>query len=95
MLGFRTLLSSFVRQHLMYKVLITLIFIVTIVIFSHWSQLEFQKNAKKCYTLNTENLEGIQLLEDIMTSSKKPQFSKSIFFHETSCSNGILKLNAR
>ena len=37
----------------------------------------------------------VELLEDIMEAEKKPELGKSIFFHETSCLNGLFKLNAR
>lgn len=34
-------------------------------------------------------------LEDVMTSLKRPQLGKTVFFHETSCQDGIIRLNAR
>lgn len=45
--------------------------------------------------MNNIQVWDVELLEDIMSSEKKPQLGKSVFFHETSCSNGIVKLNAR
>lgn len=52
--------------------------------------------ARRCFS-NHFNVQdrNIQLFPDIMTATKKPTFGKSIFFHETSCSKGIAKLNAR
>lgn len=35
------------------------------------------------------------LLPDILKAQKLPQPGKSIFFHETSCNAGVIKLNAR
>lgn len=42
-----------------------------------------------------DNNWNVDLLEDVMLSKKKPQFGKTIFFHETSCGNGVVQLNAR
>lgn len=34
-------------------------------------------------------------LDDVMTAIKRPEQGKNIFFHETSCQDGIIRLNAR
>lgn len=90
----RSIISKFLRQHCIYKILITLACIATIVTFTYWSNVEYRLNAKKCFQKNNL-LWDIDLLEDIMESNRKPQLGKSIFFHETSCSEGLVKLNAR
>lgn len=54
------------------------------------------KTAQQCYHQNRASLdENIILLEDITDSKNQPKPGQSIFFHETSCTNGIVKLNAR
>ncbi|XP_037040179.1 lactosylceramide 4-alpha-galactosyltransferase-like isoform X2 [Bradysia coprophila] len=52
--------------------------------------------ARRCFS-NHVNIEehNIQLLPDIMTATRKPNLGKSVFFHETSCLDGIATLNAR
>lgn len=84
------------KQHFMYKLFIGLtIVVIVIVTISLWSD-NGERMARKCFT-NHVNIEdfNIQLLPDIMVATKKPTLGKSVFFHETSCANGIVTLNAR
>lgn len=90
----RPMISRFARQHIISKLLIGLAFVLTIATLTYWSNADAHLNAKKCF-MNNNLVWDVELLEDIMSSEKKPQPGKSIFFHETSCSNGIVKLNAR
>lgn len=90
----RLMISRFTRQHIISKLLIALAFILTIATLTYWSNADFRLNAKKCF-MNNNLVWDVELLEDIMLSEKKPQLGKSVFFHETSCSDGIVKLNAR
>lgn len=50
---------------------------------------------KQCYIASNHMPSNLIMLEDIMDSVPKPQLSRSVFFHETSCTNGIVRLNAR
>lgn len=83
------------KQHLLYKIFISLVFVVIIITISFWPD-NSEQLARKCFS-NHVNIEekNIELLQDIMIASKKPNLGKSIFFHETSCANGIVTLNAR
>lgn len=49
---------------------------------------------RSCYS-NTYIPEHTELLQDVLSSKVQPTFGKSIFFHETSCRNGIISINAR
>lgn len=90
----RLMISRFARQHIISKFLIGLAFVLFIATFTYWTKTDFRLNGRKCFMKN-DLVWDVELLEDIMTSEKKPQPGKSVFFHETSCSNGIVKLNAR
>lgn len=64
--------------------------------------LNFNENfqiekAKSCFVPKNHSIySGIELLEDVLKSEKRPKPGKSIFFHETSCTeDGIVVLNAR
>lgn len=91
----RFIVSAFMKQHLMYKLFIGLTVIVIVLTISLWSDSS-ERIAKKCFS-NHNNIEefDILLLPDIMMATKKPSLGKSIFFHETSCANGIVSLNVR
>lgn len=55
------------------------------------------EEAKRCFLPPNINIyDGIELLEDILSSEKRPMPGNSIFFHETSCTtDGKVVLNAR
>ncbi|KAG4074470.1 hypothetical protein HA402_015759 [Bradysia odoriphaga] len=91
----RFIVSTFMKQHFMYKLFISLTIIAIVVTISLWSN-NSERMARRCFS-NHVNVEeyNIQLLPDIMTATRKPNLGKSVFFHETSCSNGIATLNAR
>lgn len=90
----RSSMSKLMRQHCIYKVLITLVFLVTIITITYWTNIDLGMNTKKCF-LDNHRLFDVDLLDDIMSSERKPQLGKTVFFHETSCANGVVKLNAR
>lgn len=92
---FRFIVSAFMKQHFIYKLFISLTIIVLVVMISLWSD-NSERMARKCFS-NHANIEeyNIQLLPDVTLAAKKPNLGKSIFFHETSCANGIVTLNAR
>ncbi len=48
-----------------------------------------------CYNGKNYYGDGIDLLEDVLVSKMQPRPGKSILFHETSCRNGIISINAR
>lgn len=91
----RLKISKCGRQHIISKLLIGIAFVLTIVALTYWLTNGFRWNGKKCFIINENLISDLKLLEDIMVSEKKPQPGNSVFFHETSCSNGIVKLNAR
>uniref|UniRef100_A0A7G3A807 Putative alpha-14-n-acetylglucosaminyltransferase n=1 Tax=Lutzomyia longipalpis TaxID=7200 RepID=A0A7G3A807_LUTLO len=54
------------------------------------------RTGKECYILPDIGFRETFLLPDIMEDNKTPSFSRSIFFHETSCSEDqTIKLNSR
>lgn len=55
------------------------------------------EQAKRCFVPKNNSIyDDIELLEDVLESEKRPKPGKSIFFHETSCTeDGIVVLNAR
>lgn len=91
----RFIVSAFMKQHFLYKLFISFTIIAIVITISLWSD-NSERIARKCFS-NHVNVEefNIQLLPDIMSASKKPNLGKSVFFHETSCANGIVALNAR
>lgn len=91
----RSVVSAFMKQHFMYKVFVSLTIIVIVVMISLLSN-DSERMARRCFS-NHVNVEenNIQLLPDVMTATRKPNLGKSVFFHETSCSNGIATINAR
>ncbi|KAJ6650181.1 Lactosylceramide 4-alpha-galactosyltransferase, partial [Pseudolycoriella hygida] len=92
----RFLLSVFMKQHFKCKLLTALLLVVIVIItISLWADSS-ERLARKCFS-NHVNIQehNIQMLPDIMSASKIPTLGKSIFFHETSCADGIVSLNAR
>lgn len=67
--------------------------------FSHvYSFKEVQRinDAKMCFWPKIDNYDDVMLLSDVLTPEIKPKPGKSIFFHETSCTeNSKVHLNAR
>lgn len=63
----------------------------------NFSEIFKIKEAKRCFLPRDNRIyDGINLLEDVLDSGKRPTPGKSIFFHETSCTkNGIVVLNPR
>ncbi|KAG4074488.1 hypothetical protein HA402_015777 [Bradysia odoriphaga] len=58
--------------------------------------LDMEGIARRCFSNHTNiEAQNIQLFPDIMTAMRKPSLGKSVFFHETSCLDGIATLNAR
>lgn len=95
---FRNLLkSAFLKQHLLYKVLLSFILILTIISISYWPISKVTLDSRQCFLERKENHyhKDSKLLEDVMTAKRKPTPGKTIFFHETSCSNEFIKLNPR
>lgn len=91
----RSNMSRFFRLYCGYKILLGLLLVITMISIAYWMYVsEARTNAIKCFT-NNHDIWDVKLLEDVMESERKPRAGKSIFFHETSCSNGIVKLNAR
>lgn len=91
----RFIVSAFMKQHLMYKLFIGFTIIVIVITISLWSN-NGEQIARKCFSNHVNTAEyNIQLLPDIMMATRKPNLGKSVFFHETSCANGIVSLNAR
>lgn len=84
------------------KLIIQLILavIVFLIIYSMtFSRYKFaanrMKTVRKCFQLNAK-IQNVLLLEDVFEAEIKPMPGKSIFFHETSCSNdGRIALNSR
>lgn len=79
----------------MYKVLLSLVLVVLVLIsISFWSESDIQY-ARKCFRGSSYRNNEIVLLHDVLEADRKPQMGKTIFFHETSCLNGVIRLNAR
>lgn len=84
--------SNFVRPH--FKVILALIILLVILTISIW--VTTTDDARKCFMHRVVERGSIVFLADVIKSEKKPQYGKSIFFHETSCSSkGLVQLNAR
>lgn len=96
MLRLRTFIFSFMKFQTMYKLLLSLISIVLLItVVSFWFESDIQY-ARKCFTASyLKEQVGLVSLSDVMVHERKPKLGKTIFFHETSCSNGIIQLNAR
>lgn len=91
----RPFIYGFMKLHTMYKVLLSLILVVLILIsISFWSDTDIQY-ARKCFRGNNNINKDVISLYDVMAADRKPQKGKTIFFHETSCSDGVIRLNAR
>lgn len=90
------------RQNILFKLLsICCLCIMFMTIFFYMTTTNNQRiNMKKCFrhksVVETEANHAIIFLDDIMQAKKRPQKGRSIFFHETTCSeNGLVRLNAR
>lgn len=96
MLLYRQLIAKFLRQPYAFRLLVGAVVLLTLTTILYWLQASATErvNGKECFQ-DSHRVWDVQLLDDIMLAEKKPQMGKSVFFHETSCSRGVVELNAR
>lgn len=77
-----------------FRMLIFVVSLLTLTTILYMLNIDERVNRKRCFQA-THQVWDVQLLQDILEADKQPQMGKSVFFHETSCTNGVVKLNAR
>lgn len=94
----RASLSWLHRLHICYKALLIMMIGMLIYLFTvNLLSDIYRQNLHQCYASKRlyDNDANVRWFDDILHSSRQPQLGRTIFFHQTTCLNAVVKLTNR